>query len=112
MSPNPRPGHIAWPVLNIRQEWVMMLKKCFYKLIEFMPDRCGVQFDYFFHFFRLANLNNPVTFNEKVNWRKFYQRDPRFTLFADKVLVKDEIARRIGEKYVIPHSTGHSWIKP
>lgn len=57
---------------------------------------------YFVKFRRFANLREPRTFNEKINWRKLHQRDPRFTLFADKVAVKDEIARLIGAEHLIP----------
>lgn len=48
------------------------------------------------------NLRNPVTFNEKLQWLKLYDRNPLYTLLVDKVKVKDWVAERIGSKYIIP----------
>ena len=48
------------------------------------------------------NLDNPKTFNEKLNWLKLNDRNPIYTTKVDKVKVKDYVAERIGNKYVIP----------
>ena len=48
------------------------------------------------------NLNNPVTYNEKLQWLKLYDRNPRYTDLVDKVEVKNFVSTLIGNKYVIP----------
>lgn len=48
------------------------------------------------------NLDNPKTFNEKLQWLKFYYRNPLMTKCADKVAVREYIKQKIGEKYLIP----------
>ena len=48
------------------------------------------------------NLKEPITFNEKVNWLKLYDRKPEYTLMVDKYRVKDYIADKIGHQYIIP----------
>lgn len=48
------------------------------------------------------NLNAPVTFNEKVQWVKIYDRNPLKTKLADKYLVKEWVAEKVGEEYVVP----------
>lgn len=48
------------------------------------------------------DLDHPETFNQKLQWLKLYDRDPRYTVMADKVAVKDYVAERIGASYVIP----------
>lgn len=48
------------------------------------------------------NLNKPVSFNEKLNWIKLYDRNPLYTLLVDKVKVKEYVANIIGEDHVIP----------
>ena len=48
------------------------------------------------------DLNNPKTFNEKIQWQKLYDSTPKKTLLADKYLVKNFIKDTIGKKYVIP----------
>lgn len=49
------------------------------------------------------NLDNPQTFNEKLQWLKLYDRDPLYTTMVDKYAVKDFVAKTIGEEYVIPN---------
>lgn len=47
------------------------------------------------------NLNNPLTFNEKLNWLKLYNRNPLYTRMADKYEAKGIVAERIGSQYVV-----------
>lgn len=55
---------------------------------------------YYERFGKKINWQNPVTYNEKVNWEKLNVRDERRTILADKFLVKDWVREQIGEKYV------------
>lgn len=48
------------------------------------------------------NLNDPQTFNEKIQWSKLYDSTPIKTRLADKYLVRDWITEKIGNKYLIP----------
>lgn len=48
------------------------------------------------------NLDNPVTFNEKLQWIKLYNHRNIYTKMVDKYLAKDFIKEVIGEKYVVP----------
>ena len=48
------------------------------------------------------NLENPRTFNEKLQWLKLYNRRPEYTTMVDKYEVKKYVADKIGEKYVVP----------
>ena len=48
------------------------------------------------------NLNNPVTFNEKVQWLKIYDRKPIYTQMSDKYEVRKLIEHNIGKEYLIP----------
>lgn len=50
---------------------------------------------------RTLNLNNPQTFNEKLQWLKIHDRKPIYTSMVDKLEAKDFVAERIGEKYII-----------
>jgi hypothetical protein len=60
-----------------------------------------VRNDFFTAFGQYPRLDDPRTFNEKIAWRKLFQRDPRFTVFADKFAVKGEIAKLVGPDYVV-----------
>lgn len=48
------------------------------------------------------NLENPKTFNEKLQWLKLYNRRPEYTMMVDKYAVKLYVAEKIGEEYIIP----------
>lgn len=48
------------------------------------------------------NLDNPKTFNEKLQWLKLYDRKPEYTVMVDKYAVKQYVADKIGEEYIIP----------
>lgn len=51
---------------------------------------------------KVLNLENPQTFNEKLQWLKLYDRKPIYTTMVDKSEVKAYVAERIGEEYIIP----------
>lgn len=48
------------------------------------------------------NLDNPVTYNEKLQWLKLYDRKPEYTKMVDKYEAKKYVANIIGEEYIIP----------
>lgn len=48
------------------------------------------------------DLNTPKTYNEKLQWLKIYDRNPKYTNLVDKYEVKNLIASLIGEEYIIP----------
>lgn len=53
-------------------------------------------------FNKKLNLDEPVTFNEKLQWLKLYNRKPEYTLMVDKYEVKQYVAKIIGDEYIIP----------
>ena len=78
-----------------------IVEKVYRSVIDRLPDYAAINLMYFRAFRRLPNLRNPRTFNEKIAWRKLYQRNPQFPIFADKIAVKAEIAKLIGEQHII-----------
>ena len=46
------------------------------------------------------NLDDPVTFNEKLQWLKLHDRNPAYTAYVDKYEVRAFIARTIGDQYL------------
>lgn len=51
---------------------------------------------------RELDLENPLTYTEKLQWLKLYDHRPEYTRMVDKYAVKEYIAERIGQEYVIP----------
>lgn len=48
------------------------------------------------------NFENPVTFNEKIQWLKINNRESEYTIMVDKYKVREYISETIGEQYLIP----------
>lgn len=65
-------------------------------------DALYLKMEYYFQTGRRLNLNNPKSYNEKLQWLKIHDRKPEYTQMVDKAGVKDYIAKTIGEQYVIP----------
>ena len=72
-------------------------------LYNYLPDkefvirktkaRLGIELD----------LDNPKTFNEKIQWLKLYDHNDIYTTMVDKFLAKKYVAEILGEKYIIPN---------
>lgn len=78
-----------------------IVKKVRYAL-RVLPDEIYIQLNYFAHFKKFANLRNPITYNEKLNWLKLHDRKPIYTKLVDKYEVKEYVAKIIGNEYIIP----------
>lgn len=48
------------------------------------------------------DLDNPQTYNEKLQWLKIHDRKPEYTQMVDKAEAKKIVAGKIGEEYIIP----------
>ena len=75
-----------------------------------IPDKQYIQLQYRWRFNKRLDLNNPLTFSEKLQWLKLYNRQPEYSMMVDKYAVKKYVAEIVGEKYIIP--TLGVWDKP
>ena len=87
-----------FPFLLKRSGIVLFVRK----VIHALPPRARVTLEYLLVHRRWPNLENPQTLNEKVTWRKLYDRDPRMPDLVDKVKAKEIVARKFGKGLVIP----------
>ena len=67
-----------------------------------MPDREYLTKLYRAHLHRPLDLENPRLFSEKLQWLKLNDRNPLYTKLVDKYLVREYIAEKLGEEYLIP----------
>lgn len=44
------------------------------------------------------DLNNPITFNQKLNWMKLFDRNPLYTRLVDKIAVKNGSQKKLETK--------------
>lgn len=64
-------------------------------------DKSYLSVIYYLQMKNRLHWKKPVTFNEKLQWLKLYDRKPIYTSLVDKAAVKDYVADRIGKEYVI-----------
>lgn len=57
---------------------------------------------YFFHTNKELDIDNPKSFNEKLQWLKLYDRKLEYNILVDKYEVKKYVASLVGEQYIIP----------
>ncbi len=83
---------------NYRTVWMCMLGR-----YDELPDDVYLKKLYRATMEMPLNLDDPQTFNEKLQWLKLYDRKPEYTDMVDKYAAKQYVADRIGEEYIIPN---------
>ena len=82
-------------------------RKALLVLYQMLPtdqfsDASHIKNLFWLHFGRKLDLDDPQTFNEKLQWLKLYDRRPEYTMMVDKYQVREYIAEKLGEEYLIP----------
>ena len=72
------------------------------KLEPYLSDKRFLQIRFWLRVGYWPNLDNPKTFNEKLNWLKLHDIHPEYTRMVDKVTAKEYVAGIIGPEYIIP----------
>lgn len=72
------------------------------ELFKWMDDELYLKFFYRIVMGKKLNLDNPQTFNEKLQWLKLHDRKDIYTTMVDKYEAKKYVAEQIGEEYIIP----------
>jgi len=71
-------------------------------LLTFLPDKLFIEYEYKKSTGQKLNLKNPMRFNEKIQWLKLYDRNPKYTKLVDKYEVRKYIEDKIGKEHLIP----------
>ncbi len=70
--------------------------------LHWMSDKRFLKLRYKRFIGKKLNLDSPISFNEKLQWLKLYDRRLEYITMVDKYLVREYISERIGEEYLIP----------
>lgn len=81
---------------------VKVLLKLDQKRIIRLPDDIYLKLKYWVMMGKKIDLDNPKTFNEKLQWLKLHNRNPEYTKMVDKYEAKEYVAKIIGKEYIIP----------
>ena len=65
-------------------------------------DKSFIQMEYYLGMHKRLNLDNPQTYNEKLQWLKLHAKREDYTRLVDKYEVKEYVARILGDDYLIP----------
>lgn len=99
------------PISFLIEEWGQVLEypkmkeainKLKQSLFRFIPTKIYLRLLYKKVFRKNLNLNHPQTLNEKIQWKKIYDRKALYTICADKYLAREYIKEKIGEEHLIP----------
>lgn len=71
-------------------------------LFDLIPDEPYLKLMFRLKMGKSLDLNNPKTFNEKLQWLKLHDRKPEYTRMVDKYEAKEFIASKIGDEHIIP----------
>lgn len=69
---------------------------------RYISDELYLKIFFRAHQRKKLNLDNPSTFNEKLQWLKIHDRKSDYTMMSDKYLVRKYIKEKIGNDYLIP----------
>lgn len=69
---------------------------------RWLPDKYFIRRAYRNMMGKELDLNNPQTFNEKLQWLKLHDRKKIYTKMVDKYEAKEYVASIVGEEYIIP----------
>ena len=72
------------------------------RCLSIIPDEIYLKGIYFVKLHKKLHLDPPVTFNEKLQWLKLHDRNPRYTSMVDKYEVKRIVGDLIGNEHIIP----------
>ena len=70
--------------------------------IRFLDDETYLKIMYKAAFGKRLDLDNPTSFNEKIQWMKINDRNPDYPIMVDKCEAKKYVANIIGANYIIP----------
>lgn len=73
-----------------------------YRFFNWLPDQTYLKFVYWAETGKKLELENPKTYNEKLQWIKLYDRKPEYNIYADKYAVRAYVEETIGSQHLIP----------
>lgn len=81
------------------QKFRLFAAKGFY---NHLPDDQFLKKAFNIYMHKELNLDNPETYNEKLQWLKLHDRKDRYVTMVDKYEVKKYVSKIIGDEYIIP----------
>lgn len=74
--------------MSIKDHMSKKMRRSLYKVLDILPDKTVVRFQYYASLGRFPKLKNPERFTEKLQWYKLNYRTPLMTQCADKYKIR------------------------
>ncbi len=85
----------------IRKPWVIVIHPKMRWISKLFPSKFYLKCMYRSILNKKLNLKNPQGFNEKLQWLKLNDINPRYTEMVDKYAAKEYVGKIIGEEHII-----------
>lgn len=90
-------------IINVvKSPKIILIKMLNIGFFNWMNDEQFLKLKYRLIFNKQLDLNNPKSFNEKLQWLKLHDHNDLYVRLVDKYLVKKYVEKNVGAKYVIP----------
>lgn len=89
-------------VNEIRGTMRSTILRAVYLSLRFLDDETYLKLLYRVKMKTPLHLSHPVTFNEKLQWLKLYDKNPDYIRMVDKYEAKKYVADIIGNEHIIP----------
>jgi len=80
---------------NLNRFFLKQMRK-----MRWLPPKIYTRISYRYYTGKKLNLENPIEFNEKIQWLKVFYHPKVLTQLVDKYAVRDYVKTKIGEKYL------------
>lgn len=70
-------------------------------VFNWLSDKAYIKLAFRIKLHKKIDLNNPITFNEKLQWIKLNDRKAIYSSLVDKYLVKEYVANIIGKEHIV-----------
>ncbi len=85
-------------IVHPREGMEMIVRNLLGRMI---PDELYIQLIAQIRLGYTFNLENPQSFNEKLNWLKLHDHNPLYHILVDKYEVKEHVRKEIGDEHVV-----------
>lgn len=72
------------------------------KRVKMLDDMAFIEYMWFVNTGFWLDINNPKSFNEKIQWLKLYNRKTQYTNMVDKYEAKKYVSERLDQDCIIP----------
>lgn len=86
----------------IENPLILAVHVCRHVPFRWISDESFVRLLFYTYQHYKLDLDNPITFNEKLQWLKLYDRNPQYTICADKYRVRNYVEKCIGKEHLVP----------